>query len=243
MSERDRITLITGATKGIGRACAERLSRQGHTIIGIARSKPDSEFPGEAYAVDLTDRRATADVLADITGAYTINGIVNNVGLTTHQPVEDYDLDIFDDEIQVNLTCTVQTVQACVPRMKQDGFGRIVNISTELVLGHFNRTGYTAAKAGLHALIRTWSYELAPHGITINSVAPGPVATEMFSAKNPVGSAQRNAKIAKIPVGRIGRTEDIAGAVDYFMAEETSWVTGQNLFVDGGSGLGGTGLL
>lgn len=243
MAERERFTLITGATRGIGRACAQRLSQQGHTIIGIARSMPDSDFPGEAYAVDLTDRQATVDVLADITGKYALNGIVNNVGLTSHQRVEDYDLDIFDDEIQVNLTCTVQTVQACVPRMKQDGFGRIVNISTELVLGHFNRTGYTAAKAGLHALIRTWSYELAPHGITINSVAPGPVETEMFTEKNPVGSTQRNTKIAKIPVGRIGRTEDIAGAVAYFMAEETSWVTGQNLFVDGGSGLGGTGLL
>lgn len=237
-----RITLITGATRGIGRACAERLAADGHTIIGLARSRPEGDFPGEFHAVDFTDREATADALTEITARHAVNGILNNVGLTGHQPVEDYDLSNLDDEIQVNLTCCLQTVQACVPQMKAHGFGRIVNISTELVLGHFNRTGYTAAKASLHALARTWSYELAPHGITVNNVAPGPVATEMFTEKNPIGSDQRNAKLAKIPVGRIGRPEDIAGAVAYFMADETSWVTGQTLFVDGGSGLGGTGL-
>ena len=137
VAERERITLITGATRGIGRACAERLAADGHAIIGIARSKPESDFPGEAYAVDLTDRRATADVLAEITAKHAVNGIVNNVGLTSHHPVEDYDLDDFDNEIQVNLTCTVQTVKACAAGMKAAGFGRIVNISSELVLGHF----------------------------------------------------------------------------------------------------------
>lgn len=243
MAERERITLITGATRGIGRACAERLSAAGHAIVGIARSKPSGAFPGEALTADLTDREATAEVLADITARHAVNGIVNNVGLVSHQPVEDYDLAAFDDEIQVNLTCTVQTVQTCVPQMKREGFGRIVNISTELVLGHFNRTGYVASKAGLHALARSWSYELGSHGITVNNVAPGPVETEMFTQRNPVGSDQRNAKLAKIAVGRIGAPEDIAGAVAFFMAGETSWVTGQTLFVDGGSGLGGTGLL
>lgn len=243
MAAHDRNTLITGATRGIGRACTELLSRQGHNIIGIARNRTDESFPGELLEVDLTDRRALSHALAGLTCRHTINGIVNNVGLASHQPVEDYDLDDFDAEIQINLTSTVQTVQACVPQMKQEGFGRIVNISSELVLGHFNRTGYTAAKAGLHAVVRTWSYELGPYGITVNNVAPGPVETEMFTRRNPVGSELRNAKLAKIAVGRIGEPEDIANAVAFFMSEETSWVTGQTLFVDGGSGLGGTGPL
>ncbi len=211
--------------------------------MGIARGAPTESLPGESWTVDMTDRAATSEALAEITERFPINGIVNNVGLTGHQAVEDYNLADFDDEIQVNLTCAVQTVQACVPQMKREGFGRIVNISSELVLGHFNRTGYTAAKAGLHALARTWSYELGGHGITVNNVAPGPVETEMFTQRNPVGSEQRNAKLAKIAMGRIGEPDDIAGAVAFFMADETSWITGQTLFVDGGSGLGGTGLL
>jgi len=211
--------------------------------VGIARGAPTESLPGESWTVDMTDRAATSEALAEITERFPINGIVNNVGLTGHQAVEDYNLADFDDEIQVNLTCAVQTVQACVPQMKREGFGRIVNISSELVLGHFNRTGYTAAKAGLHALARTWSYELGGHGITVNNVAPGPVETEMFTQRNPVGSEQRNAKLAKIAMGRIGEPDDIAGAVAFFMADETSWITGQTLFVDGGSGLGGTGLL
>ncbi len=211
--------------------------------MGIARGAPTESLPGESWTVDMTDRAATSEALAEITERFPINGIVNNVGLTGHQAVEDYNLADFDDEIQVNLTCAVQTVQTCVPQMKREGFGRIVNISSELVLGHFNRTGYTAAKAGLHALARTWSYELGGHGITVNNVAPGPVETEMFTQRNPVGSEQRNAKLAKIAMGRIGEPDDIAGAVAFFMADETSWITGQTLFVDGGSGLGGTGLL
>jgi len=243
MPYKQRVTLVTGATRGIGRACVERLASQGHTIVGMARGAPTGDFPGESLIVDLTDRDATAEALSEITQKFPINSIVNNVGLTSHQKVEDYDLLDFDDEIQVNLTCTVQSVQACVPQMKREGFGRIVNISSELVLGHFNRTGYTAAKAGLHALARTWSYELGTHDITINNIAPGPVETEMFTQRNPVGGEQRRAKIAKIAMGRIGKPEDIAGAVAFFMDEKTSWITGQTLFVDGGSGLGGTGLL
>ncbi len=243
MAARDRVTLITGATRGIGRACAELLSRRGHDVVGIARSRPDGGFPGELLEVDLADREAAEEALAGLAGRRAVNGIVNNAGLTGHRPVEDYGLDDFDAEIQVNLASAVQTVRAFVPGMKRAGFGRIVNISTELVLGHFNRTGYTAAKAGLHALVRTWSYELAPHGITANNVAPGPVETEMFTRRNPVGGALRNAKLARIPAGRIGEPGDIANAVAFFMAEETGWVTGQTLFVDGGSGLGGTGLL
>ena len=241
MAVRDRVTLITGATRGIGRACAELLSDRGHAIVGIARRGTDGSFPGELVKVDLADREAASEALAGIARRHPVDGIVNNAGLTGHRPVEDYDLDDLGAEIQVNLTSAVQTARACVPRMKREGFGRIVHVSSELVRGHFNRTGYTAAKAGLHALARTWSYELAPHGITINTVAPGPVDTDMFARRNPVGSALRNAKLARIPAGRIGEPADIANAVAFFMAEETGWVTGQTLFVDGGSGLGGTG--
>lgn len=243
MAGHQRITLITGASRGIGRACSEQLSLKGQAIIGLARNKPKDQFPGEFYCVDFTDRPATKNILEQITQEYEINGIVNNVGFTTHQSIENYDLESFNTEIQVNLACSIQSVQACVPSMKRQGFGRIVNISTELVLGHLNRTGYTAAKAGLHALARTWSYELASHGITVNNVAPGPVETKMFIEKNPIGSEQRHAKLAKIPVGRIGTPDDIAGAVCFFMDDTTSWITGQTLFVDGGSGLGGTGLI
>jgi 3-oxoacyl-[acyl-carrier protein] reductase len=237
---RERVTLVTGAARGIGRACAERLASEGHRIIGLDINRAEGRFPGELHLVDMRDRAATGALLSELAANNPINGIFNNVGIANHYMIEDYPMDAWDEDLQVLLTVSMQCVRACARGMKEQRFGRIVSVSSELILGHVGRTGYTATKAALVSLARTWSLELAPHGITVNCVAPGPIDTEFFLRNNPIGSAQRETKMRKIPVGRIGKTSDIANAVSFFMREESEWITGQTLFVDGGSGLGGT---
>ena len=126
--------------------------------------------------------------------------------------------------------------------MQRQSFGRIVNISTELVLGYETRTAYSSAKAGLISFARTWALELANYGVTVNAIAPGPVETDFFLENNPIGSPQREAKLAGIPLGRFGVPEDIAAVAAFFMGPDAAFVTGQTLFVCGGSSLGSISL-
>jgi NAD(P)-dependent dehydrogenase (short-subunit alcohol dehydrogenase family) len=117
-------------------------------------------------------------------------------------------------------------------------FGRIVNITSRALLGRATTSSYTAAKAGLAAMTRSWALELADKNITVNAVGPGPTETEMWNKNNPPESPATRAHIARIPMQRLGRPEDIAGAVSYFMSEEAGFTTGQHLFVCGGLSVG-----
>ena len=243
MNTPDRVTLITGASKGIGRACAQRLHRDGHRLIGLARNQPaDGTFPGDFYTVDLADRAATAEILSALTEKYDVNGLINNVGLVAPQLLEEIELAEFDAVVEVNLVSAIQCAKACLPAMQRQSFGRIVNISTELVLGYATRTAYSSAKAGLISFARTWALELARYGVTVNAIAPGAVETDFFMANNPIGSPQREAKLARIPLGRFGEPEDIAAVAAFFMRPDSTFVTGQTLFVCGGSSLGSIAL-
>ena len=141
--------LITGASRGIGRATSDKLTRGGHDVIGLARNPPEDEFPGEFHAVDLADRAATAAMLDEITAGREIMGLINNVGVNRVQPLEEVDLDAFDEVIDINLRTAIQCAQAVLPGMKARGYGRIVNISSRAALGREGRTGYSAAKAGV----------------------------------------------------------------------------------------------
>ncbi len=239
----DFTTLITGATRGIGLACAERLRDAGHHVVGMARSASGEPFPGDFLAADFGDREATALALAQLSERFDFTGLVNNVGTVGAQRVEEMTLDVLDDVMQINLGAAIQCVQACLPGMRRAGYGRIVNISSELALGLPTRTAYGGAKAALLSATRTWALELAADGITANAIAPGPVNTELFTRNNPPGSRERERKLAKVPLGRFGEPQDIANAVAFFMAPESGFVTGQTLFVDGGSSLGMTALL
>jgi NAD(P)-dependent dehydrogenase (short-subunit alcohol dehydrogenase family) len=129
-------------------------------------------------------------------------------------------------------------VKAALPAMKAAKFGRIVGVSSRGALGLETRTNYAATKAGMFGMLRTWALELGPHGVTSNCVAPGPVETDMFHEIVPEGSG-RKAKLADaIPVGRIGAPEDIAHAVAFFLSPEAGFVTGQTLYVCGGTSIG-----
>jgi 3-oxoacyl-[acyl-carrier protein] reductase len=231
-----RRVLITGASKGIGRAVADRLAEAGHTPIGLARTRPD-EFPGEFYEVDLADRAATAEVLDRIVASGRIDAVVNNAGLARFARIGSIDLDDLFTTYDLNVRAAVQVVQAALPGMLAAGWGRIVNVTSLTTLGTPERTPYAASKAALEAATRIWAGELAQTGITVNAVAPGPVETEMFRERSPIGSEREARLLDRIPLNRVGTPREIAYAICALLDEDAGYITGQVIRADGGGSI------
>lgn len=229
--------LVTGASKGIGLALSRRLSDLGHRVVGLARN-PACDFPGDLVQVDLADRVATAAALEGIVSRGAIDGVVNNVGLVRPQPLGKIDLDDLSAVLDLNMRTAVQAAQAALPAMQAAGWGRIVNVASLVVLGAPDRTAYSAAKAGLVSFTRTWALELAAAGITVNAVSPGPTETELFRANNQPGSPGEARFLAGIPMRRFAQPGEIAAAIAFLLSEDAAFMTGQTLFVDGGSSIG-----
>ncbi|GGG41782.1 short-chain dehydrogenase [Caldovatus sediminis] len=230
-------TLVTGATRGIGRAIVGRLLARGEAVIGVARNA-DPSFPAPLFTADLADAAATAAMLAALTARHRVTRLVNNAGLSEIQPLGEVALDAFDRVVAVNARAALQCAQAVLPAMEAAGAGRIVNIASRSLLGRPGATSYAGAKAALVGFTRTWALELAARNITVNCVAPGPVETAMFRRDNPPDAPHTRALLAAVPMGRMGRPEEVAAAVDYFLSDDAAFTTGQTLFVCGGASAG-----
>ena len=231
-----RTFLVTGASKGIGRALSERLHADGHHVVGIIRGK-DASFPGTLVSIDLSDSKASGEALTELAKRYAFDGVVNNAAHVRLHEVGEINLTDLDDVIRMNLHPAVQTVQASLPHMRAQGWGRIINISSLTVLGVARRSVYAASKAALNTFTRIWGLELAETGITVNSVAPGPIETELFRVATPVGSEAEARWLSLIPMRRLGKPGEIAATIAFLLSEEASFITGQTIFVDGGGSI------
>lgn len=232
-----RTFLITGAGKGIGLALAHRLAREGHHVVGLARSAP-SAFPGTFIAVDLGDDLAASATFATVAERFELDGVVNNVGLVRPAMLAETTLVDLNAVMQLNLHPALLATQAAMRGMQTRGWGRVVNIASLTVLGAVQRTAYAAAKAALMSFSRSWALELAGSGITVNSVAPGPTETELFRANNPPGSPGERRYLAGVPMGRFGTPDEIAATIAFLLSEDAGFITGQTLHADGGASIG-----
>ena len=236
----EKYVLVTGGSSGIGAELCRAFLNLGYEVISMARRAADPIISGVMHVeVDLTDAAATREVAFDVASRFPITTVIHNAGAIREKPLESVTLDDLESLTHLHLSAPLSLVQANLPAMKQQGFGRIVLISTRAILGLANRTAYSATKAGMLGMARTWALELGAHGITANVVAPGPIeATTMFHEVIPRDSPKLPRVIDAVPVKRLGRPEDVARAVLFFADPAAGFVTGQTLFVCGGTSIG-----
>ena len=236
----DNTAIVTGASGGIGAAIAKAMLERGYRVISLALDKPEWSHPRLDFReIDLFDAKATAAAAAEIAREHRVTHIVHNAGVIRPSPIEAATAGDIAALAQLHLGAALLLVAAALPQMKQERFGRVVLISSRAALGATGRTAYSATKAGIIGMGRTWALELAPFGITVNMVAPGPIqGTHMFHEIVPAGSEREAALAAAIPMRRLGRPEDVASAVLFFAGRESAFVTGQVLYVCGGASVG-----
>ena len=231
------VTLVTGASRGIGAAIVDDLNAKGHLVIGVSRSKP-AGFKGEFVAVDLADLSASRQALAEIASRYAPTRLVNNAGVALVTDImKSSDAD-YDTMMNVNVRAPLLAIQAVLPAMRAAKFGRIVNIGSRAGLGKEGRGIYGATKAAILSMTRTTALENAQYGITSNCIAPGPIATDMLMTNYPPGSPQLAKFSAQVPAGRLGKPEEIAHACAYFLDDRAGFTNGQVLYVCGGLSIG-----
>lgn len=239
----NRVALVTGASRGIGKAIALRLAREGAAVAVNYRTRGDlanevamqiKSAGGRAFAVqaDVGDREQVASMVTAVEGVLgPVDILVNNAGILVRGDLGDFDYSQMEGMRRVNVDGLVAVTRAVVPAMKQRKFGRIVNLTSIAAIGtaFSGTTFYAATKAAVIVLTRRFALELGADGITANAVAPGFILTDMVS-----GSADTSAVAYKAMMCRVGTPEDVAHAVAFLASEESGFITAQVLTVDGG---------
>jgi 3-oxoacyl-[acyl-carrier protein] reductase len=244
MTKTHETMVVTGGSTGIGLSICEHFLDEGYEVVNLSRRAAELDNPRfHNVELDLSDRDATAQVAADLANRYTVTGFVHNAGLIRANLLEEVQLPDLDYLTQVHIGAAITLSQAFIPSMKSRQFGRIILITSRAALGLQTRTSYSATKSGMMGMARTWALELGEHGITVNTVAPGPIAaTEMFHNVIPEGSEKLGTLAQSIPVRRLGLPDDVARAVSFFNHPDNGFITGQTLMVCGGASLGSLSL-
>jgi 3-oxoacyl-[acyl-carrier protein] reductase len=229
--------IVTGGSAGIGEDICRHFAQAGATVINVDRDPPARKEAGNYrfFRADLSDVGAAREVAVEIGRQFDVNCIINNVGTPTPGNLEDVKDDEFDLGVNLHVRTPLVLAQAFVPKMKVRRFGRIVHISSRVILGKKARTVYSATKAAMIGLTRSWALELGPFGITVNAIAPGPILTELFKKNNPPEVAKKLLEHAI--VGRAGTPQDVSRAAWFLSDPENGYITGQVLHVCGGSSL------
>lgn len=240
MSLDGKIALVTGATRGIGKAIAESLAREGAYVFGTATSEKGAETisaylgaSGEGLVLNVTDQESIESVLKAITekkGSPAI--LVNNAGITRDQLLMRMKDDEWNDVILTNLTSVYTLSKALLRPMMKARYGRIINISSVVgITGNAGQTNYAAAKAGVIGFTKSMAKEVGSRGITVNCVAPGFIDTDMTKD---LPESVKETLLANIPAGRLGEPEEIAAAVTFLASDLAAYITGETINVNGG---------
>ncbi len=237
--EPERRAIVTGGAKNIGLGISKRLYDDGWRVFVLDIAKPeDDRLVADAICVDLSDIDAMKQALTSITEVGPVTCLVNNVGIVKPDPFDRVDFADFDTVMHLNLRSGIVAAQAVVPGMRAAGGGRIVMNTSRVTKGKLDRTLYSASKGAMQSMARTLALEMAGDAITVNCVAPGPIATTAFWDNNPKDAPETRKIIDRIPLGRMGTPNDVAHAVSFFADPRSSFVTGQTIFVCGGTTVG-----
>jgi 3-oxoacyl-(acyl-carrier-protein) reductase len=244
MSELPKVALVTGGSRGIGRACAERLAADGFEVYLTFVSRPEEADKvvaaisaaggkAKAFKLDASDREAVADFFAtEVKGKALLEVLVNNAGITKDGLIIRMKDEDWDKVIQVNLTGAFACLREASKIMLKQRSGRIINIASVVgQMGNAGQANYVAAKAGLIGLTKSAARELAGRGVTVNAVTPGFIQTDMTAV---LPEAVVSQMLESIPLGRLGSPDDIAAAVSFLAGAGAGYVTGQVLAVNGG---------
>lgn len=240
-STESRIALVTGATRGIGKAIAQELAMAGHVVIGTATSDAGAdtissylgEWGGMGLRLDVSDSEAVKVAVTTVTdqyGAPTI--LVNNAGITRDNLIMRMKDDEWADVIGTNLNALFTVSKACLRGMTKARWGRIINISSVVgQMGNAGQANYAASKAGAEGMSRAMAKELGSRAVTVNCVAPGFIDTDMTKV---LTDDQKSLMLGQIPLGRLGEPEEIARVVAFLASESGAYITGETIHVNGG---------
>jgi len=239
----EKLVLVTGASRGIGRAIALTLGNAGATVIGTATSDEgasnitkiftENNIFGKGMKLNVTDNEQISDLLKDITGDYgSVDILVNNAGITRDNILVRMKEDEWDDIINTNLSSVYKMSKSVLRGMIKKRSGRIISITSVVgIMGNPGQSNYAAAKAGIIGFTKSLAREVGVRGITVNSIAPGFIETDMTNA---LAENQKSALVSQIPMGRLGMPEEVAKAVLFLAGDSGSYITAQTIQVNGG---------